>query len=234
MKKIDHMISTIESEVNYTRQMIGRDKLSTRVIDAMRKVPRDVFVSDDLKPYAFDNGPLPIGHNQTISQPFIVALMTDLLDPDKNDIVLEIGTGSGYQTAILSLLVKRVYTMEIVRELNGEASERLKKHHYQNIENKNANGYEGWPEHAPYDGIIVTAAAPFIPQSLVDQLKPGGHLVIPIGLPHCHQELMCIEKDEQGNTQTNSILGVAFVPMVDSQLGSEENNQRTGRKNTNI
>ena len=228
------MISTIESEVNYTRRMTGRDRLSPRVMDAMRKVPRDVFVSDELKPFAFDNGPLPIGHNQTISQPFIVALMTDLLDPDKNDIVLEIGTGSGYQTAILSLLVKKVYTVEIIKELNGKARERLKKYHYQNIETKNANGYEGWPEHAPYDGIIVTAAAPFIPQALVDQLKPGGHLVIPIGLPHCNQELMLIDKDKQGDTQTNSILSVAFVPMVDSPLDSAGNNQRIKRQNTNI
>ncbi len=220
MNKIDKMISTIESEVTYTRQMTGRDKLNPRVIDAMRRVPRNLFVPDDLKPFAFDNGPLPIGHNQTISQPYIVALMTDLLEPDENDIVLEIGTGSGYQTAILSLLVKKVYTMEVIKELNGEARERLKQNYYQNIEAKNANGYEGWPEHSPYDGIIVTAAAPFIPQTLIEQLKPGGHLVIPIGLPYCHQELMRVDKDEQGNTQTNSILGVSFVPMVDVQIGS--------------
>ena len=227
MNKIDKMISTIEAEVTYTRRLTGRDKLSPRVIDAMRRVPRDLFVPDDLKPFAFDNGPLPIGHNQTISQPYIVALMTDLLEPDENDIVLEIGTGSGYQTAILSQLVKKVYTMEIVKELDGEAHERLKKYHYQNIETRNTNGYEGWPEHAPYDGIIVTAAAPFIPQTLVEQLKPGGHLVIPIGLPYSHQELMRIDKDEQGDTQTNSILGVSFVPMVDVQGGSEQNKELT-------
>lgn len=219
MNKIDEMISTIEAEVTYTRRMTGRDKLSPRVIDAMRKVPRDLFVPDKLKPYAFDNGPLPIGHNQTISQPYIVALMTDLLNPDENDIVLEIGTGSGYQTAILSLLVKKVYTVEIIKELNGEARERLENNHFKNIETRNTNGYEGWPEHAPYDGIIVTAAAPFIPQKLVEQLKPGGHLVIPIGLPYCHQELMRVDKDEQGNTQTTNILGVSFVPMVDTQVG---------------
>ena len=223
MNLIDKMISTIETEATYTRRMTGRDKLSPRVMDAMRKVPRDLFVPDELKPFAFDNGPLPIGHNQTISQPYIVALMTDLLDPDENDIVLEIGTGSGYQTAILSLLVKKVYTMEVIKELNGEARERLKQHHYQNIETQNANGYEGWPEHAPYDGIIVTAAAPFIPQTLVDQLKPGGHLVIPVGQPYYHQELMLLEKDKNSEIKTTSILGVAFVPMVDRKVDKNTN-----------
>jgi protein-L-isoaspartate(D-aspartate) O-methyltransferase len=227
MNEIGKMISTIEAEVTYTRQMTGRDKLSPRVLDAMRKVPRNLFVPDEFKHYAFDNGPLPIGHNQTISQPYIVALMTDLLEPDENDIVLEIGTGSGYQTAILSLLVKKVYSMEVIKELNGEARERLKQHHYQNIETRNANGYEGWPEHAPYDGIIVTAAAPFIPQALVEQLKPGGHLVIPIGLPYYHQELMRFDKDEHGATQTTSILGVSFVPMVESEVGSTRNMEHT-------
>ena len=218
MKNYDKMISDIESEVYYTRRMIGRDKLSPQIMDAMRKVPRDQFVADDLKLFAYDNGPLPIGHNQTISQPYIVALMTDLLEPEKDDIILEIGTGSGYQTAILSLLVKKVYSMEIIHELNGEARERLARLHYDNIETRNGNGYEGWPEHAPYDGIIVTAAAPYIPQTLFEQLKPDGRMVIPVGQAYFHQELILLEKLEDGETKTTSILGVAFVPLVDKKV----------------
>lgn len=218
MKNIDKMISDIMAEYTFTRHMTGLDKPDPRVIQAMWKVPRDHFVPEDLKRYAFDNGPLPIGHNQTISQPYIVALMTDLLKPQENHTVLEIGTGSGYQTAILSLLVKKVYTMEIIKELNGEARERLKMHHYMNIESRNANGYEGWPEHAPFDGIIVTAAAPYIPESLVNQLKPGGRLVIPVGQPYFHQELMVVEKDKQNEVSTRDILGVSFVPLVDNPV----------------
>jgi protein-L-isoaspartate(D-aspartate) O-methyltransferase len=229
MKDIDKMIADIEAEVAYTSHMIGREKLSHRVMEAMRSVPRDEFVPQDLKSYAFDNGPLPIGHNQTISQPYIVALMTDLLDVDKDDIVLEIGTGSGYQTAVLSLLVKKVYSMEIIHELDGEARERLEKLHYNNIETRNGNGYEGWPEHAPYDGIIVTAAAPYVPQTLVEQLRPGGRMVIPVGQAYFHQELMLLEKLENGETKTTTILGVAFVPLVDKKVEANiaENNGLT-------
>lgn len=215
------MISVIESEYRSTSRMTGLDRPSARVIMAIRKVPRDSFVPEDMRHYAFDNGPLPIGYNQTISQPYIVALMTDLLKPDENHTVLEIGTGSGYQTAILSLLVKKVYTMEIIKELNGEARERLQKFHYRNIECRHGNGYEGWPEHAPYDGIIVTAAAPFIPQTLIDQLKPGGRMVIPVGQTYYHQELMLVEKDQKGETKTTNILGVAFVPLVDRKVDEE-------------
>lgn len=224
MKNIKRMISDIMAEYAYTRRMTGRDKPDSRVIDAMRKVPRDIFVPEDMKEFAFDNGPLPIGHNQTISQPYIVALMTDLLEPEENHTILEIGTGSGYQTAILSLLVKKVYTIEIIRELDGEARERLKNNRYLNIETRHGNGYEGWPEHAPYDGIIVTAAAPFIPEALVDQLKPGGRMVIPVGQPHFHQELMLVEKDEENEIKTTSVLGVAFVPLVDRSVEKQVKN----------
>lgn len=224
MKNINRMISDIMAEYAYTRRMTGRDKPDSRVIDAMRKVPRDIFVPEDMKEFAFDNGPLPIGHNQTISQPYIVALMTDLLEPEENHTILEIGTGSGYQTAILSLLVKKVYTIEIIRELDGEARERLKNNRYLNIETRHGNGYEGWPEHAPYDGIIVTAAAPFIPEALVDQLKPGGRMVIPVGQPHFHQELMLVEKDEENEIKTTSVLGVAFVPLVDRSVEKQVKN----------
>lgn len=207
-------MADIESEVFYTRNMTGRESLDARVMNAMRKVPREKFVPDEMKEYAFDNGPLPIGHAQTISQPYIVALMTDLLNPDKDDVILEIGTGSGYQTAVISYLVKKVYSMECIKDLSEAAAARLQKIGCHNIETCIGNGHYGWPEHAPYDGIIVTAAASHIPEALVEQLKPGGRLVIPVGLPHFHQELMLIEKDSNGNTQANSVLGVAFVPLV--------------------
>jgi protein-L-isoaspartate(D-aspartate) O-methyltransferase len=217
MNNIDKMIADIKSEVLYTRKMIGRDALDERVLNAMREVPRDEFVPENLKPFAYENGPLPIGHSQTISQPYIVALMTDLLNPDKNDVILEVGTGSGYQAAILSRLVAKVYSIEFIEELSAAATDRLKSIGYHNIETCVGNGHLGWPEHAPYDGIIVTAAATHIPQPLLEQLKPGGCMAIPVGLPNCHQELMLVEKDQSGETQVKSVLGVAFVPLVDER-----------------
>lgn len=207
------MLADIEMEVGYTRSMIGKNALDARVMETMRSVPRDAFVPSELKPFAFDNGPLPIGHGQTISQPYIVALMTDLLQPEPDQAVLEIGTGSGYQTAILSRLVKKVYTVEVVPALADAAQEIFKSLHYENIESRTGNGYEGWAEHAPFDGIIVTAAATHIPQPLVEQLKPGGRLVIPVGMPYMHQELMLLEKDMAGEIHSQDILGVAFVPL---------------------
>jgi protein-L-isoaspartate(D-aspartate) O-methyltransferase len=213
---VKHMIADIESEVAFTRHLIGKNKLAPEVMTAMRHTPREEFVPADLQPYAYDNGPLPIGHGQTISQPYIVALMTDLLRPEQEHCVLEIGTGSGYQTAILSQLVKKVYTIELVKELGEAAAERLKRLHYRNIETRIGNGYLGWPEHAPYDAIIVTAAASHIPQALIKQLRSGGRMVIPVGLPYMHQELMLIEKDEEDNTHVKDILGVAFVPLQES------------------
>jgi len=218
MNDIDRMIADIDMEVAATRGLIGRDSLDERVMQAMRKVPRDKFVPGDLRRFAFDNGPLPIGHQQTISQPYIVALMTDLLEPEKNKTVLEIGTGSGYQAAVLSLLVKKVYTMEFVKALSEQAAKRFRELHYDNIECRTGNGYLGWPERAPYDGIIITAAATHIPEALVEQLKPGGRMVLPVGMPFSHQELLLLEKDRYGNTQVTDILGVAFVPM----LGEED------------
>ncbi len=221
MNDVDKMIADIDSEVACTRKMIGRNSLDKRVMNAMRTVPRDRFVPDDLQSFAFANGPLPIGHGQTISQPYIVALMTDLLNPDENGVVLEIGTGSGYQTAVLSRLVKKVYSVELIKELSEVAAARLKSLGYLNIETCTGNGHNGWPEYAPYDGIIVTAAASHIPEALVQQLKPGGRLVIPVGLPGFHQELMLVEKGENGETQVNSVLGVAFVPLVDEPKSPE-------------
>ena len=212
------MINDIKSEVAITRRMIGRDRLDSRVMDVMRKVPREQFVPPELKYAAFDNGPLPIGYQQTISQPYIVALMTDLLQLKEDHVVLEIGTGSGYQTAILSQLCQQVYTIEVISALSVEAQRRFEKLGYDNIEARTGNGYLGWPEHAPYDGIIVTAAADHIPEAFIEQLKPGGRMVIPVGLPYRYQELVLVEKDTDGNTQMKDILGVAFVPLVNSDL----------------
>jgi protein-L-isoaspartate(D-aspartate) O-methyltransferase len=207
------MLADIESEVAFTRHFIGKNKLAPEVMAAMRNTPREEFVPDELQPYAYDNGALPIGQGQTISQPYIVALMTDLLQPQQDHKVLEIGTGSGYQTAVLSQLVNMVYTIEVIKELGKAAAERLQRLNYTNIKTRIGNGYQGWAEYAPYDGIIVTAAASHIPQALIAQLKPGGRLVIPVGLPYMRQELMLIEKDYESNTHVKDILGVAFVPL---------------------
>jgi protein-L-isoaspartate(D-aspartate) O-methyltransferase len=207
------MLDDIEHEVHYTRKMIGRDALDPRVMKAMADTPRNEFVPKSYLEAAFDNGPLPIGHGQTISQPYIVALMTDLLELDDEDTVLEVGTGSGYQTAILSQLCKQVYTIEYVPALADVAKARLERLGYGNITALTGNGYDGWPEHAPFDGIIVTAAASHIPKPLIEQLKPGGRMVIPVGQPHLYQELVLVEKDEKGELAITNVLGVAFVPL---------------------
>jgi protein-L-isoaspartate(D-aspartate) O-methyltransferase len=215
---IELMISDIDAEVRYTRKYIGKERLSAEVMEAMRHVPRSEFVPDDMRCVAYNNGPLPIGHGQTISQPYIVALMTDLLLPKKTDIVLEVGTGSGYQAAVLSLLVKEVYSTEIIDALATDARERVQRLNYKNVEVRQCNGYFGWKEHAPYDGIIVTAAANEIPQPLFEQLKPGARLVIPIGEPYMYQELMVVEKDEAEQLTETRILGVSFVPLTGSHI----------------
>jgi protein-L-isoaspartate(D-aspartate) O-methyltransferase len=209
------MLTDIRSEVALTRHMIGKDALDPRVMAAMAEVPRDAFVPDDVKYAAFANGPLPIGHGQTISQPYIVALMTDLIAPQPGHRVLEIGTGSGYQTAVLSLLCDTVYSIDLVAPLTDAAAERLEGLGYHNVVTTTANGYQGWPEHAPFDGIIVTAAASHIPPALVEQLRPGGRMAIPVGEPYGLQELMLVEKDEAGRVEQHAVLGVAFVPLID-------------------
>ena len=214
MKPVKRMMQDIEREAEYTASLIGKRALGPRVMKAMKQVPRHEFVPAEVQAYAYANDPLPIGHGQTISQPFIVALMTDLLNPEPEHVVLEVGTGSGYQAAILSLLVKQVYSTEIVEPLATAARERLQYLGYSNVEIRVADGYHGWPEHAPFDGIVVTAAAPAIPEPLVEQLKPGGRLVIPVGLPYFHQELMLVEKSEDNEVHTQDILGVAFVPLT--------------------
>jgi len=192
-------------------QIQRRGITDPRVLAAMRKVERHRFVPERYRSYAYDDHPLPIGEDQTISQPYIVALMTELLQPKETDIVLEIGTGSGYQAAILAELVKEVYTIEIVASLGKNAQQLLNELEYKNTHVRIGDGYKGWPEKAPFDKIIVTAAPDHIPQPLVDQLKPGGLMVIPVG--KSHQELMLISKDEKGVTQEN-ILPVRFVPMT--------------------
>jgi protein-L-isoaspartate(D-aspartate) O-methyltransferase len=215
-KDIDYMIAGIENEVEFTRSMIGKNQLDARVMDAMRRVPRDRFVPLDMKDHAFNNGPLPIGHGQTISQPYIVALMTDMLELEPDHVVLEIGTGCGYQAAVLAELARQVYSVEFVQPLADEASRRLTDLNYTNVSIHVGNGYDGWPDHAPYDAVIVTAAATHIPKALVDQLKPGGRMAIPVGLPWSHQELMLLTRDEQGEIHSKDVLGVAFVPLVES------------------
>lgn len=183
-------------------------------MDAMAEVLREKFVPDNMKLFAYDNGPLPIGNGQTISQPYIVALMTDLLLPEENDVILEVGAGSGYQAAILAKLVKRVYTIEIIPALAKQAQDRLTKLGFKNIEVRQGDGYNGLSQHAPFDGIIVTAAASHVPAPLIEQLKPGGRLVIPVGLPHSLQYLMLIEKGKDGEVTYREILAVAFVPLT--------------------
>jgi protein-L-isoaspartate(D-aspartate) O-methyltransferase len=211
------MLADIEREVEFTRNAIGKNAFDEQVMRVMGEVPRDLFVPPELRSHAFDNGPLPIGHGQTISQPYIVALMTDLLALESHHVVLEIGTGSGYQTAVLSCLCRKVYSVELVAELSAAATRLLNEAGYRNIETRSGDGYAGWPEHAPYDGIIVTAAATHIPPALLEQLKPGGRLVIPVGPPHQYQELLLVRKDLDGKTSIQDLLGVAFVPLRETQ-----------------
>ncbi|MFA5531513.1 MAG: protein-L-isoaspartate(D-aspartate) O-methyltransferase [Thiohalomonadaceae bacterium] len=204
----------IEDEVRLAAGYTGRKALDARVLAAMAEVPRERFVPAHLRHAAYDNAPLPIGEGQTISQPFMVALMTDLLQLEPDAVVLEIGTGSGYQAALLSRLVRQVYSIERVPQLAADAVTRLAELGYDNVEVRQGDGYAGWPEHAPYDGIIVTAAAQHVPPPLKEQLKPGGRLVIPVGEPYFGQELLLLTKDATGNISTRHVLPVAFVPLV--------------------
>ncbi|MBT8119723.1 MAG: protein-L-isoaspartate(D-aspartate) O-methyltransferase [Gammaproteobacteria bacterium] len=211
-KEIQQLLDEIESEYRFTRGMTGKAMLSPMVKQALSKIQRDKFVPHSVVDSAFANHPLPIGHGQTISQPYIVALMTDLLELTADDVVLEIGTGSGYQAAILSLLCRQVYTIEYVEELADSAKLRFERLGYGNIEIKSGNGFDGWPEHAPYDAIIVTAAATQVPGPLLEQLKIGGRMVIPVGRQYSHQELQLISKNQQGDIDIKDILSVVFVP----------------------
>src|SRR6516165_4865105 len=191
-----HMLAEISAGIFHVSDVIGKPALDERVMAAMAKVPRHEFVPVELQPYAYVNIPLPIGFEKTISQPFIVALMTDLLDISAEDTVLEIGTGLGYQAAILAQLARKVYSIEIIEELARQAKQRLRQQGCTNIELKIANGYHGWSEHAPFDKVIVTAAPDLIPPPLIHQLKAGGKMVIPAGLPDA-QQLVLVEKKRQ-------------------------------------
>ncbi len=208
------MLRDIRQEVELTKGWIGRDTLDARVMAAMKNVPRHQFIPEESRYSAYANGPVAIGHGQTVSQPYIVALMTDLLNPTADDVILEVGTGSGYQAAVLSHLVKIIYSIEIVPALAREAAERLQRLRYANVEVRSGDGYQGWRERAPFDGIIVTAAAPAIPPPLIEQLKPGGTMVIPVGSPYGRQVLSVVSKDDSGHTVTKEMLPVAFVPLT--------------------
>ena len=195
-------------------QIIDRGVSDERVIKAMNDVPRHLFVKESLRDLAYSDGPLPIGHNQTISQPYIVAYMTEILQPDTHHIVLEVGTGSGYQAAILSKLVNHVYSIEIIPELGKEAANRLDKLGYDNVTVKIGDGYNGWEEHSPFDRIIVTAAPEQIPKKLVDQLKSGGLMILPVGKTSFGQDMRIVKKDRTGQVTTQETIPVRFVPMI--------------------
>lgn len=208
------MIAEIEDDVRATAKYINKKSFNALVMKAMNAVPRHKFVPEDVRSRAYENKPLPIGYGQTISQPYIVALMTDLLRPQSGQRVLEIGTGSGYQAAVLSQLVKQVYSIEIIEELGKSSKQLLARIGYNNIETRVADGYDGWYEHAPFDSIIVTAAISHIPPPLVKQLNKGGRMVIPVGTRFQTQYLTVVEKDLQGTVTTRQVLPVLFVPFT--------------------
>jgi len=210
----EKMITLIEKDVTMTRFMTQRHRLNERVIQALAQVPRHQFVPANSAKYAYENRPLRIGYGQTISQPYIVAIMTEIIDLEADDVVLEIGTGSGYQAAILAELAKKVYTIEIIRPLGQQAAKRLQSLGYQNIESKISDGYYGWQEAAPFDAIVVTAAASHIPSPLIQQLRPGGKMIIPVGSQFLTQQLMVVEKSLDGKVKNRQILPVSFVPLT--------------------
>lgn len=212
---MERLMEEIRTDVRETAHLTGRSILDARVLEAFSSVPRNAFVPAELESSAYYNHPLPIGHGQTISQPYIVALMTDLIRPQPEHVVLEVGTGSGYQAAVLARLVRQVYSVEIVEALGQQAMERLRRLGYGNVEVRVGNGQAGWPEHAPYDSILVTAAAEAVPPALVEQLKPGGTLVIPVGPSYFRQQLLLIQKRSDGGMEERNVLPVVFVPLVE-------------------
>ncbi len=207
------MIKLISVHAVLVGEQSGKHTLDRRVMEAMGEVARHEFVPHEYRSMAYDDHPLPIGYDKTVSQPFIVAFMTDLLEIEPHHRVLEIGTGLGYQAAILSRLAKTVYSIEIIEELHDEAQRRLKDQGYGNIELRRGNGYQGWPEEAPFDAIIVTAAPELIPPPLLQQLKPGGKMVIPAGIEDS-QQLMVVSKDTEGRLKTREVLPVRFSTMI--------------------
>ena len=208
------MVAEVEAMYAETRSETGLASMSPAVRKALGKVERHRLVPPGEASRAYRNHPLPIGSGQTISQPYIVALSADLLGLDSKSTVLEIGTGSGYQAAVLAEIVSRVYSIELIASLGNEAAQRLRDMNYENIEVKIGDGYAGWPEKAPFDGIVVTAAAPFVPQALVEQLKPGGRMVIPVGGAGDMQYLKVLVKRADGGVDEKRVLPVRFVPLV--------------------
>lgn len=210
------MVKEIEDDVRRTSLYLDRESLDPRVMDAMATVPRHRLIPDDMRESAYDNRPLPIGHGQTISQPYIVAVMTDLLKTTPSSRVLEVGTGSGYQAAILAEVVEQVYSIEIIEPLGEQARDNLAALGYRNIEVRIGDGYYGWKEQAPFDAIVVTAAASHIPPPLIEQLAGGGRMIIPVGSRFMVQQLVLVEKDDDGEVTTRQILPVRFVPLTGS------------------
>jgi len=208
------MVREVEAMVAETAAETGRPHLDPRVLAALGRVPRHEFVPPRIAGQAYANHPLPIGHGQTISQPYIVALMTDLLAVGPQARVLEIGTGSGYQAAVLGEVAGEVYTVEIVEPLAREAAARLSRLGYRNVVTRAGDGYAGWPERAPFDAVLVTAAPDHVPPALVDQLKPGGRLVLPLGEAGGTQSLMVVEKGMDGSVTRRTVLPVRFVPLT--------------------
>ncbi len=211
---IHALLDHIRAEALQCGPLTGRPELSERVMQAMAAVPRDAFVDSELQDEAWLDEPLPIGHQQTISQPFIVALMTDLIEPKPDDVVLEVGTGSGYQAAVLAGLVRQVQSVEVIGPLARTAAQRLQGMGVRNVQVHHGDGHRGWPAGGPYDAILVTAASPVIPPALLDQLKPGGRLVIPVGPQHGRQELVRVCKDAKGQVTQATLLPVIFVPLT--------------------
>jgi len=208
------LVAEVEAMYAETRAETGLAAMSSAVRAALGKVDRHRLVPPEQVPLAYRNHPLPIGHGQTISQPYIVAISADLIAPEPHHVVLEVGTGSGYQAAILAEIVQRVFTIEIVESLGRSAEQGLKALGYRNIEVRIGDGYRGWPEKAPFDGIVVTAAAPRVPQALVDQLRPGGRMVIPVGENWEVQQLLVVTKGADGKVTQRNVLPVRFVPLV--------------------
>lgn len=208
------MIAAIVETVTETRSYTGIDALDEQVMQALAAVPRHEFVPPSIRSFAYRNNALPIGEGQTISQPYIVALMTHLMGVDGNSVVLEIGTGSGYQAAVLARLVRHVYTIEIIETLGRRAENTLARLGFDNVTVRIGDGYIGWEEHAPFDAIIVTAAPEEVPQPLIDQLKPGARMVIPVGPEYGYQILQVLEKQENGEIRETDILPVGFVPFT--------------------
>ncbi len=208
------MVRAIEVHATSARSALGRPTLDPRVLEVMGRVPRHEFVPRRLRKEAYSDRALPIGSGQTISQPFVVALMTDLLHVGADDVVLEVGTGSGYQAAVLAHLVRRVYSIEILPDLKRTAAERLERLGYENVVTRLGDGYQGWKEHAPFDGILVTAAAESVPPPLIRQLKPGGRMLIPVGRASATQQITLVQKDAEGQVTARALLPVVFVPLT--------------------